>query len=111
MSPIRSWLNSAWVGTPKISVMRKRGGAGRLKSLYERTIAILQRPERLIGGNRRAGLVQIPFALRFGRLLHLEEIRRMDLAAVGAHRSLAEERIVGRHLLHLGDDLGAVVAL
>ena len=35
----------------------------------------------------------------------------MDLAAVHADRPLAEERIVGGRLLHLGDDLGPVVGL
>ena len=35
----------------------------------------------------------------------------MDLAAVLADATLAEQRIVGRHLLHLGDHLRRVVAL
>src|SRR2546425_11033055 len=46
-----------------------------------------------------------------GWLLHLDEVRRMDLAAVDADGPLAEERVVRRQLLHLGDDLGAFVAL
>src|SRR5437867_1283831 len=80
-------------------------------SLVEWTIAILQRPESLIGWNRRADLVQVPLALRFRRLLGLDQVRRMDLASIRPDHSLAEERIVGRRLLHLGDDLGAIVAL
>src|SRR5688500_6067304 len=82
-----------------------------LTSLHQRTIALLQRPERLLGRNGRADLVQIPRSLRLCWLLHLDQVRGMDLAAVRANRALAEERVVGRHLLHLLDDLGAVVAL
>ena len=35
----------------------------------------------------------------------------MQLAAVGTDRALAEQRVIGRQLLHLGNDLGAVVGL
>ena len=34
----------------------------------------------------------------------------VNLAAVGADRALAEQRVVGRHFLHLGDD-GLAVGL
>src|SRR5204863_1080450 len=79
--------------------------------LYERTVALVHRPERLLGGNRRADLVVVPRAPGLRRLLHLEEVHGMDLAAVGADHAFAEDRIVGRQLLHLRDDLRTVVAL
>src|SRR5262249_38087931 len=79
--------------------------------LNELASALIERPESLLRGDRCADLVVVPWVLRLRRLLDLNEIRGMDLAAVDANRPLAEERIVGRHLLHLGDDLGALVAL
>src|SRR2546422_9198679 len=106
---MRSWPNRAWVGTPKM-LMARAPGPPRLL-LHERAVALVHRPERLLGRNRGAHLVVVPRALGLRRLLHLEQVDRMDLAAVGAHHTLAEDRIVGRQLLHLGDDLGAVVAL
>src|SRR4029453_10450977 len=80
-------------------------------SFHQRALSILQRPERLIRRDRRAHLVVVPWTLGFGWLLHLDEVRRVDLAAVDADRPLAEQRIVGGHFLHLGDDFRAVVAL
>ena len=71
----------------------------------------VHRPEGLVGRDRGADLVVVARALRLGRLLHLEQVGRVDLAAVGADRALAEQRVVGRHRLHLRDDLGAVVGL
>src|SRR4026207_1369636 len=71
--------------------------------LDQRAAAVLLRPERLL---RRAGgedLVVVPRVLRLGGLLHLDEIRVVDLAAVGADAPLAEQRVVGGHLLHPGD--------
>src|SRR5437016_1195548 len=80
-------------------------------SLDQRTLTVLQRPERLVGGNRRADLVVVPRRLRFRGLLDLDQIRGVNLAAVDANRALAEQRVVGWHFLHLRDHLGAVVAL
>src|SRR5207249_7257816 len=79
--------------------------------LHELTAPLIQRPERLLSGDSCADLVVVPRVLGLGGLLHLDEIRRMNLAAVDTNRPLAEERVVRRHLFHLGDDLGAVVAL
>src|SRR5262249_8866962 len=78
---------------------------------HELATTLVERTECLLRGDRRADLVVIPGVLGLGRLLDLDEIRGMNLAPVRANGPLAEERIVGRHLLHLGDDLGAVVAL
>src|SRR5688572_26881798 len=78
--------------------------------LHEGAVALVDGAEGLLGRDRRARLVVVPRAFGLGRLLHLEEIGGVDLAAVGADAALAEQRIVRRHLLHLRDDLGAVVA-
>ena len=79
--------------------------------LQHRADALLERDE---GFRRRDGgdeVVIVPRILRVRRLLHLEQIGRVDLAAVGADRALAEQRIVGRHFLHLGDDRAAVMRI
>src|SRR5881628_3060032 len=69
--------------------------------LDELAPSLVERPERLLGRDGRLDLVVVPRVLRLGRLLHLDEVRRMDLAAVDADGPLAEERVVGRQLLHL----------
>src|SRR5262245_5441835 len=56
----------------------------------ERTIAFLQRTKSFIGGNCRAQFVEVTRILRLLGLLDFEEVGRMQLAAVGADRSLAE---------------------
>src|SRR5690242_6240206 len=78
---------------------------------HQRTFTLVQWPKSLIRGDGGAHLVIVPLALRHRRLLHLHPIRGMNLAPVRAYRPLAEQRIVGRHFLHLRDDLGTVVAL
>src|SRR5215470_5916440 len=88
-----------------------RGDGAVMLLLHQRALALVERAEGLVGGNGRADLVVVPRRLRLRGLLHLHEIGGMDLASVHPNRSLAEERIVGGHLLHLGDDLGPVVAL
>src|SRR5665213_668089 len=77
-------------------------------SLDERTASFAHRTERLVGGNRREHLVVVPRRLRFRRLLHLDQVCRMQRASVDADRALAEQRVVGRHLLHLVDDRNTV---
>src|SRR5205814_7405201 len=56
---------------------RRRDGK---PSLHERAIRlallVLERPERLIRGYRRADLVVVPGPLRLRRLFHFDEIRR-----------------------------------
>src|SRR6188768_409311 len=113
MSPIRSWPNSACVGTPKISVMAwRRAGYGRADAavpaapltfrssrgnarclFHQRAFPVLERTECLLGRDRRLDLVVVPRCLRLGGLLDLHEIRRVDLAAVDADRALAEQRV------------------
>src|SRR5215510_6460324 len=88
-----------------------RGDGAVMLLLHQRALALIERPECLIGGNGRADLVVVPRRFRFRGLLHLHEVGGMDLAPVHANHALAEERIVGGHLLHLGDDLGPDVAL
>src|SRR5262245_30527508 len=72
------------------------------------TPALIQRSERLRGRNRGAQLVVVPRIFRFLRLLYLEEVHVVDLAPVGTDDAGTEQRIVGRHLLHLCNDRLAV---
>ena len=71
---------------------------------YKRAVALINWAEGLISRNGRAELVIVPLALALLRRLHLEEIHRMDLAAICANLTLAEEPVIGRRRLHLGDD-------
>src|SRR5579862_8032576 len=80
------------------------GRQGRLVSVGdERTVAVLERPEGFF--RRDSGTQDVVVARIFGLfgLLDLEQIGRVDLAAVDADIAFAEQRVVGRHLLHLGD--------
>src|SRR5215475_129759 len=52
--------------------------------LYQRTGAFRQRPESLVGWRGANQLVIVPRPLGLAGLLDLEQIGRMDLAAVGA---------------------------
>src|SRR5438067_1370258 len=80
-------------------------------SFDQRAAALLLRTEGFFGRDGGEDVVVVPRSLGLGRLLYLDEISVVDLAAVGADAALAEERVLRRHLLHLGDHLGGVVAL
>src|SRR5580704_15690269 len=67
------------------------------------TIAVFQRPERLFRRNGGAQDVIVTRIFGILRLLHLEHVSRVNRAAVGADAALTEQRIVGRHFLHLSD--------
>src|SRR5438034_10345799 len=105
---MRSWPNSACVGTPKI-VTPRAPRRPRPLFLHERAVALVHRPERLLGGDGGADLVVVPRAFGLRRLLHLEQVDGMELATVGAHHALAEDRIVGGRLLNVRGGLPAVV--
>src|SRR5882724_10466085 len=61
------------------------------KLLFDELAAtLIERTERLLGRDRRADLVVVPGILRLRRLLDLDEVRRVNLAAVDANRPLAE---------------------
>src|SRR5260370_33489582 len=91
---------------------RRRRAGGQLPLLLQHcALALRQRRESLVTRNRAAQLVKIPGAFRFRRLFHLEQIGRMDGAAVWLHLALAEKRIVGRERLHFVHELGALVWL
>src|SRR5690349_22329987 len=107
MSPMRSWPKSAWVFIACHSGAGWPGPGVPVTSFHEGASTLAQGPERLVRGNRGAQLVVVVRALGLGRLLHLEEISVVDLAAVGADRALAEERVVRGQLLHLLDHLDA----
>jgi TonB family protein len=53
----------------------------------------------------------VPRIFRLGGLLHLEQIGRMILRPSGADRAFAEQGVVGRHFLHLGDHGAAVMRI
>src|SRR6266545_1134663 len=119
ISPIRSWPRRAWVGMPKTVVIAKRplspaqgrGDASVALLLDQWAVALVDGAEGLVRRDRGPDLVVVPRILRLRGLLHLDQVRRVDLPTVGSDRALAEQRVVGRRLLHPGDDLGAVVAL
>src|SRR5258707_15289124 len=67
--------------------------------LYQRTSAFRKRSEGLLSRGGSDQLVVIPRPFGFGRLLDLEQIGRVNLAAGRADRARAEQRIVGRHRL------------
>src|SRR5262249_42521884 len=105
MSPSRSCPNSAVDGMPKISNIAPPAsrpspifGEGRraASALDQRAAAFLERAEGFRGGDGGAGLVEVAGVFRLGGLLHFEQIRVVNLAAVGAHDALAKQRIVGR---------------
>src|SRR5687768_7895623 len=107
MSPIRSWPKKACGGMPISSNIS--GPSTRLSSaLHERAAALIKRTESLLRRDGRPELVIIPRTLRFFRLLHFEQIHRMDVPAVDADLALSEQPVLGRHLLHLGDHGRAV---
>src|SRR6185312_14755255 len=70
----------------------------------QRAAAFLERTECLFRRDGGAQVVEIARALGLFRLLDLEQIGRMQRTPVGADRTLAEHRVVGRHLLHLRDN-------
>src|ERR1700729_2116809 len=57
-----------------------------------RTVVILHGAERLIRRDRRTQFVIVTRIFGFRRRLDVEHIRRMDFAAIGADRALAEQR-------------------
>src|SRR5262245_33618544 len=102
MRPISNCPNRACELMPKISNMAEPpvGGGAKQASfprlalgsaLHQRAAAFGQRAEGFVRRNGGAELVVVPRSLRLRRLLDLEQIHRVDLAAVGAHRALAEQ--------------------
>src|SRR6516164_1055426 len=115
MSPISNWPNRACELMPSSSNMADhivgRGtegsplpglATGSASALHQRAAALGQGAESFVGRDGGAEFIIIPGALRFRGFFDFEQVHRVDLAAVGAHRALAEEFVVGRHLLHLG---------
>ena len=71
---------------------------------HHRAVAILHRPEGLVGRNGGTQIVKIAGILALLRLLHLERLGRMNFAAIGANTAFAKQRIVGLHFFHLRND-------
>src|SRR5258706_13247907 len=119
MSPIRSWPNRACGGMPKIigespsphpafspkgrgsfdfplPVAGRGQGEGECRLLlHQGAVALVDGPERLLGGGGRARLVVVPRPLGLGRLLDLETGHGGRLAAAGGDRARAEWCICG----------------
>src|SRR4029453_9685647 len=84
-------------------------GAGPpLLLLHQRAVALVEWPEGVGGRDGGDELVVVPRRLGLVGGLHLEEIRGVNLSPIFPDRPLAEDRIVRRKLLHLGDDGFAV---
>ena len=96
---------------PRLRVVAAPGTTATRSLLHQRALAGLRAAWPRLPARWSRPACNSPTVLRLLRLLHLEQIGRDDAAAVGAQRALAEQRIVGRHLLHLGDDLGAVMRI
>src|SRR5262249_35284835 len=90
------------------SLVSVRSGKRGRSPADQRAVAVLERTEGFVRRNRSAQLVEVAGIFRLTGLLHLEQIGRVQLAAVGADRALAEQRIVGWQLLHLGDHGGSI---
>src|SRR5215510_16490929 len=108
MRPISNWPNRACELMPSSSNMADHivGRATEAfrprpcisaSALHQRAAPIGQRAEGFVGRDGGAEFVIIPGGLRFRRLFNFEQIHRVDLAAVGAHRALTEELVVGWH--------------
>src|SRR6516225_354742 len=81
-----------------------------LLSADKRAATFLERAEGFRGRDGGARLVEVAAVPRRGGLLHLEQIGVLNLTSVGAHHTLAEQAVVGRQLLHRGDN-GLAVAV
>ena len=81
--------------------MASGGGARRHPRLScARGQALGQRPEGLLARGGGDQLVQVPGIAGFGRRLDLEQVGRVDRAAIGADGAGAEGVVVARHRLH-----------
>lgn len=76
-----------------------------------RAVAVGQRTERLRRRNRLHQLVEISRRLGLGGSLHLEQIHVVDVAAILADMTLAEQRILRGYFLHPGGDLLSIVRI
>src|SRR5262245_60172505 len=92
---------AAWSAHPSPSPGPPPPPAPRELLFDELASALIERAEGLLRGDRRADLVVVPRVLRLGRLLDLDEVSGVNLADVTANSQLAEERVVGCHLLHM----------
>src|SRR3989440_9171183 len=105
-------LISRWVPARATPAYR-RGRLAGMTALAprQRALAVLQGTECFGRRDGGADMIEVARILRLFRLLHLEQIGIVDLAAIGADGALAEQRIVGRHGLHLGSHRLAVRAV
>src|SRR5262245_36383727 len=88
-----------------------RGITATRSLFHQRALAGLEWLGRIVRRDGGDQLVIVPRIFRFLRLLHLEQVGRDNAPSVDPQRALAEQRIVRRDFLHLGDDLGAVMGI
>src|SRR5260370_34226476 len=69
--------------------------------------ALAARPERSLRGKGRYKPIDVARSFALFRLLHLEQVGRVDFTAIVPDASLAEAIIVRRHFLHKVDDVAA----
>src|SRR5207248_10582972 len=100
-STARTWRCACPAKAParegSTSSSRSEVGDARSFPRDQRAIALVQGAERLLRRNAGEDLEIVPVALRLLGRFHLQEIHRVDLAAVLADSSFAEQRIkIGR---------------
>src|SRR6185312_16779156 len=61
---------------------RRPGDDSVASALHQRALALVERPEGVLSGNRGDDLQVVPRTLRLGRLLHLDQVHVMDGAAI-----------------------------
>src|SRR5919112_1301846 len=103
---MRSWPYKAarTILTPKTSITFGPSTSVFRSALHERAASLVERAERLLGRDGGPQLVIVPRTLGLLRLLHLEQIHRVNVPAVAADLALAEQPVLGRHRLHLLHD-------
>src|SRR5262249_51639088 len=87
-----------------------RGDGAVMLLLHQRALALIERPECLIGGNGRAGLLVVPQRLRFRGLLFLPRAGRAGLAPPPPPHTHPHTRMARGPALLLCDERWSLVA-
>src|ERR1700732_5086186 len=107
---MRSSSKAAWSGARYRRASLTMRPLTSTTSLHQRTTAVGDRPECLLGGNSRNQLVIVVRIFRFFRLLDFEQIHRVDDAPILTDRDVAEQFVLAFKLLHLRYDVLGMVA-
>src|SRR5689334_21960158 len=95
---------------PASTEIRPPGTSSYPASLHQRATALRDRTECLIGRNGRDQPVVIIRVFRLVRLLHLEQVHRVNDAAVLADGNVAEQLVLAFELLHLRHHVPGMIA-